>query len=198
MDRPNWGAPWKDMIHRTQRSGNDGRVGNPYFWIGSKYDRRFRIMNYQAENQLETMVLGEPYTFRDRPCCFSRLRVSDRVARRGFEPGWLGLAGHAGNAGKLSLPIRPRHSTMRVMTRKIARAFAYSVFYEQAAEGGYVATVPALPGCHTQGETLEETERNVKEAIALYLESLADHGEAIPEEGPSFQGRVTVPVPVPA
>jgi predicted RNase H-like HicB family nuclease len=61
---------------------------------------------------------------------------------------------------------------MKMMTRKIARAFAYSVFYEQAAEGGCVASVPALPGCHTQGETLEETERNAKEAIALYLESL--------------------------
>ena len=84
------------------------------------------------------------------------------------------------------------------MRRKVARAFAYSVFYEQAAEGGYVASVPALPGCHTQGETLEEAERNVKEAIALYLESLASHGEPIPQEGPSFQGRVSVPVTVPA
>jgi len=81
------------------------------------------------------------------------------------------------------------------MRSKSARVFAYSVFYEQATEGGYVASVPALPGCHTQGETLEEAERNVKEAISLYLESLAEHGEAIPEEGPSFQGRVTVPVP---
>lgn len=45
-------------------------------------------------------------------------------------------------------------------------------------------------GCHTQGETLEETERNVREAIAMYLESLEAHGEAIPEEGPSFQGRL--------
>ena len=84
------------------------------------------------------------------------------------------------------------------MARKIARAFAYSVFYEQAAEGGYVASVPVLPGCHTQGETLVEAERHVKEAIALYLESLADHGEVIPEEGPAFQGRVSVPLPVPA
>jgi antitoxin HicB len=58
-----------------------------------------------------------------------------------------------------------------------------------------VASVPALPGCHTQGETLEEAEHNVKQAIALYLESLSDLGEAIPEEGPSFQGRVTVPLP---
>jgi antitoxin HicB len=68
------------------------------------------------------------------------------------------------------------------------RSLAYSVFYEEAAEGGYVAVVPALPGCHTQGETLEETEQNVKEAIELYLESLTAHGEEIPEERCSFQG----------
>lgn len=88
--------------------------------------------------------------------------------------------------------------TMRVMKRRASKSVSYSVFYEQAAEGGYVAFVPALPGCHTQGETLEETERNVKEAIAVYLDSLRAHGEPIPQEGPSFQGRVTVPLSVPA
>ena len=71
-------------------------------------------------------------------------------------------------------------------------SYSYSIFYEQAPEGGYVALVPALPGCHTQGETLEQTERNVREAIAVYLESLVAHGEKIPIEGPSFQGRVTI------
>ena len=76
---------------------------------------------------------------------------------------------------------------MKHMNRKAKRALSYSVFYEHAAEGGYVASVPALPGCHTQGETLEEAERNVKEAVALYLESLAAHGEQIPEEGLWFQ-----------
>jgi len=70
---------------------------------------------------------------------------------------------------------------MKVMKSKAPRSFSYSVFYEQALEGGYVALVPALPGGHTQGETLEETEHNIKEAIALYLESLAMHGQAIPE-----------------
>ena len=83
------------------------------------------------------------------------------------------------------------------MKRKGARGFSYSVFYEQAAEGGYVASVPALSGCHTQGGTLEEAERNIKEAIALYLESLAAHGETIPQERPSFQGRGTGPVSIP-
>ena len=87
---------------------------------------------------------------------------------------------------------------MKVMKNRTRKTFSYSVFYEQAPEGGYVAIVPALPGCHTQGETLEEAERNVKGAIALCLESLTAHGEAIPEEGQSFQGRVTVPLSVPA
>lgn len=36
----------------------------------------------------------------------------------------------------------------------------------------YVAFVPALPGCHTQGDTLEELIENVKEAIELYIETL--------------------------
>ncbi|MGO9239486.1 MAG: type II toxin-antitoxin system HicB family antitoxin [Bryobacteraceae bacterium] len=82
------------------------------------------------------------------------------------------------------------------MKANSARTSSYTVFYELAPEGGYVAFVPALPGCHTQGETLEEAQENVKEAIALYLESLASHSEAIPEEGPSFHGRVTVPLPL--
>ena len=86
---------------------------------------------------------------------------------------------------------------MKAMKRA-SKTFSYSVFYEQAVEGGSVAFVPILPGCHTQGETLEEAERNVKEAITLYLESLAARKEPIPEEGQSFQGRVTVPASVPA
>ena len=40
--------------------------------------------------------------------------------------------------------------------------------------GGYVAIVPALPGCHTQGDTLTEIMENVKEAIDLYIETLTE------------------------
>ncbi|RLI46723.1 type II toxin-antitoxin system HicB family antitoxin [Candidatus Bathyarchaeota archaeon] len=40
--------------------------------------------------------------------------------------------------------------------------------------GGYVAFVPALPGCHTQGDTLQELMDNVKEAVELYLETLSE------------------------
>ncbi len=78
--------------------------------------------------------------------------------------------------------------------KKYQKIYSYSVFYEAVSEGGYVAFVPALPGCHTQGETLEETEKNIKEAIELYLESLVIHKESIPEEIKSFQGTIKVPV----
>ena len=40
--------------------------------------------------------------------------------------------------------------------------------------GGFVAIVPALPGCHTQGDTLAEVMENVKEAIDLYVETLSE------------------------
>lgn len=83
------------------------------------------------------------------------------------------------------------------MAKKIKKIYPYSVFYEEAHEGGYVVSVPALPGCHSQGETLEEAEKNIKEAIELYLESLAAHKERIPEEKKSFQGIVKVPVLLP-
>lgn len=80
------------------------------------------------------------------------------------------------------------------MKRGSKNIYSYSVFYEAAWEGGYVAFVPALPGCHTQGETLEETEQNIREAIEVYLESLMVHGEPIPRESKSFQGKVEVPI----
>jgi predicted RNase H-like HicB family nuclease len=43
------------------------------------------------------------------------------------------------------------------------------VVYE-AAEGGYWAKVPALPGCVTQGETIDEVKQNIAEAVGAYLE----------------------------
>ena len=56
----------------------------------------------------------------------------------------------------------------------------YRVLIEQDEDGVYVAEVPALPGCVSQGQTREETVENVREAIAAYLESLEMHGDPIP------------------
>ena len=47
-------------------------------------------------------------------------------------------------------------------------------------EDGYVAEVPSLPGCISQGETRHEALENIREAIAGYLESLEAHGDPVP------------------
>jgi len=56
----------------------------------------------------------------------------------------------------------------------------YRVLIEQDEDGVYVAEVPSLPGCVSQGQTREEAVENVRESIAAYLESLEAHGDPIP------------------
>ena len=56
----------------------------------------------------------------------------------------------------------------------------YRVLIETDEDGVFVAEVPSLPGCISQGATREEALANIKEAIALYVESLEAHGEAVP------------------
>jgi len=67
------------------------------------------------------------------------------------------------------------------MPRK-QKILSYTVVFEPAEEGGYCVHVPALPGCFTQGETLEEAREMAKEAIQGHIEALAMVGEPIPEE----------------
>lgn len=56
----------------------------------------------------------------------------------------------------------------------------YRVHIERDEDGMFVARVPALPGCLSQGKTRAEALANIKEAIAAYVESLEEHGEPIP------------------
>ncbi len=49
-------------------------------------------------------------------------------------------------------------------------------------EGGYTVEVPSLPGCISEGDTLEEALANIKEAIELYIETLEAHGEPVPDD----------------
>ena len=56
----------------------------------------------------------------------------------------------------------------------------YVVVIHTAEEGGYWAEVPELPGCVSQGETLDELERNIIEAIQAVLAVRAEDGETFP------------------
>ena len=58
----------------------------------------------------------------------------------------------------------------------------YTVVLEREADGGYVATVPALPGCVCQGDTRDEVMRNIREAADLYIEDCIASGDAVPTE----------------
>ena len=60
--------------------------------------------------------------------------------------------------------------------------YSFTVLFEPAEEGGYVVTVPALPGVVTQGDTLEEARVMAKEAIECHIEGLLLDGEPIPVE----------------
>lgn len=61
-------------------------------------------------------------------------------------------------------------------------------------EGVYTVTVPALPGCITEGDSIQEALDNVQEAIMGYLEALKIRGEEIPDQEPTlFFGEVEVP-----
>lgn len=55
----------------------------------------------------------------------------------------------------------------------------YAVIFEEA-ESNWAAYVPDLPGCITTGKTLDETERNIREAIQGHLETLKEIGERLP------------------
>ena len=58
----------------------------------------------------------------------------------------------------------------------------YTVILEQEPDGGYVAHVPVLPGCVSQGDTREEALANIQEALELYIEDCIVAGDPIPQE----------------
>lgn len=60
--------------------------------------------------------------------------------------------------------------------------YSYTVIIEREEGGGYHAFCPALRGCHSQGNSYEETVENITEAVQLYIESLKAHSEPIPSE----------------
>ena len=58
----------------------------------------------------------------------------------------------------------------------------FTVVLEQEPDEGFVASVPALPGCISQGDTREDALQNIREAIELYLEDCRESGDPIPSE----------------
>lgn len=62
--------------------------------------------------------------------------------------------------------------------------YQFEIIFTPQKEGGFTAEVPDLPGCISEGDTLEKAKKNIKEAIELYLETLEERGLPLPQRNP--------------
>ena len=58
----------------------------------------------------------------------------------------------------------------------------YTVILERESDGGFVVSVPVLPGCVSQGDTREEAMADIAEAVELYVEDCLAAGDPVPQE----------------
>ena len=68
----------------------------------------------------------------------------------------------------------------------------YKILLNKEPEGAYTATVPALPGCVTYGDDIDNARAMAKEAIELYLEILKEKGEPIPDDGNTLEYSINI------
>jgi len=114
-----------------------------------------------------------------------------------YKPGTVSVYHRPRAAGRAGSTHRPpasgggaeggacREDTTRVrldVLWRMGRVLRYTVILERESGGMVVAQVPALRGCVSQGRTKREALRNIKEAIALYVETLLEHGRPVPTE----------------
>lgn len=83
-----------------------------------------------------------------------------------------------------------------ILFMKSEKVLTYTVVFDPVEKGGYVVSVPMLPGCLTQGGTFEEAKRNIEDAISGYVAVLKEDGDEIPQEfSDPVIARVTTPDP---
>jgi len=70
----------------------------------------------------------------------------------------------------------------------------FKVVLEPDPAGGYVVTCPTLPGCYSQGDSVDEALENIREAIELCIEDLLERGEPLPDPSKTLVGSVLVTV----
>ena len=89
----------------------------------------------------------------------------------------------------ISTNVRP----LLLMETVPVNAYNFKIMLEPDEEsGGYVISCPSLPGCYSQGETIDEAIANIKEAILLCLEDMQAHNEEIRDSSKILLGSVVV------
>jgi predicted RNase H-like HicB family nuclease len=69
---------------------------------------------------------------------------------------------------------------------------SFPVVIQEGEDGKFIASCPVIEGCFSQGDTVTQAAENLREAIALCLEDMAQRGEALPEFSKTFLTEVTV------
>ena len=72
------------------------------------------------------------------------------------------------------------------------KIYEFTVVIERDEDGRFVAVVPALQGCYTEGETEQEARDLIEDAIRLHIEDRLEHGELIQEEVGSSRVRIAI------
>ncbi len=65
--------------------------------------------------------------------------------------------------------------------------YTFKIHLHPEKEGGYMVNIPSLPGCITQGDSIEEAVEMAKEAIELFVEELKSRGEEIQDDSDTFE-----------
>jgi antitoxin HicB len=71
--------------------------------------------------------------------------------------------------------------------QSINNLHTFKIHLHRETEGGFTVSVPALPGCITYGENVDEAIAMAKEAIELYIEELQERGETIPDDSNTLE-----------
>lgn len=74
--------------------------------------------------------------------------------------------------------------------------YRFQVVIEQDEDGFYVADVPALQGCYTQGKTFEEVLKNIREVISMWVQEMREDGQTIETQYPEIVGIKTLEIAV--
>jgi len=72
--------------------------------------------------------------------------------------------------------------------------FTYKLLLHKEEDNGFTVIVPALPGCVSYGDNLDEAIKMAKEAIELYIEELQERGENIPDDSNTLEYSLTLAV----
>jgi predicted RNase H-like HicB family nuclease/predicted RNA binding protein YcfA (HicA-like mRNA interferase family) len=109
----------------------------------------------------------------------ARQRGSHRQFVHPDRPGVVTIAGKPG----ADLPIGTERAILRHRPDRrcqVSDPRRYVIVIEQADDGGYGAWAPDLPGCVALGDTIEETEREMRSAIAFHIDGLRLNGDPVP------------------